>query len=275
MRIIYAMLLTVLTSSLVAAQEADSIWTTDAASSLSFVRSGFRNWQEGGINSFAVTAGFTTTTRRGGQEYDVRLGFGLVQQDTLGLRKAEDIIDLRSAVSFEGGRFFSRFQPTVAARFRSQFAKGFSYSGAIPVHVSSFLAPATLQQSVGLAYGPGSAINVRLGTAAKETIVVLPELRSRYGVDPNRNVRFEAGLEAFAEYSGTLVKNVDVISRLQLFAAVNQEDFPDALLETLITMHVNRWLQVKVEHVVLYDADIRRELQMKEIVSLGFALTLR
>ncbi len=274
MRTIIVTLLAVIAGTQVRAQEAVSRWTTDAGSSLSFVRSGFHNWQEGGITSFAVTGGLTAKARRDGEEYDLRLGFGLVQQDSLGLRKAEDVIDLRSSISYEGARIFSRFQPTFATRFRTQFGKGFSYSKSAPVHVSSFLAPATLQQSIGLAYRPGSDFKIRLGVAAKETIVVVPDLRPRYGVSSDLNARFEAGLEVFTEYSGTVFKNVDVASRLQLFVAANQEEYPDGLLETLVTMRVNKWLQVKVEHVAMYDADVRRAVQMKEIVSIGLALTL-
>ena len=260
----------------VSAPAQDRPWITEATGTLSLVQAGFHNWQEGGLSSFALTTGLVGSARQEEREYIqqhvIRLGFGLVKQDSLAVRKAEDIIDLQSAFSLERKGLFAVLKPTLAVRFRSQFAEGFDHGKHDTKKVSAFLAPATFQQSLGLSYQASEFVRQRVGLSAKQTVVTIQALRERYGVDPGRYMRQEAGLESYTEFAGTLAKNVDFASKLLLFASVNQPGRPDALLETLVTLRVNQWLQVKFEHVVLYDADIRRAVQMKEVLSVGFSV---
>ena len=142
------------------------------------------------------------------------------------------------------------------------------------MQVSAFFAPATLTQSLGLTYQPADWITQRVGFGTKETIVRIERLRPLYGVDLDQTVRFEAGLEAFTEVDKEVFENVRYQSKLGLFAAFNQVDQPDALWENLITMKVNDWLNVSFEAVTLYDQDISKEVQLKEVLSLGVSLIL-
>ncbi len=261
-----------------AAWPQDSGWTTEARGLISFVQAGFLNWQEGGTSSFALSTGLNAKAERQmrplNQEHSVRLGFGLVKQNSLPVRKAEDIIDVQGALAMTGGGIFAVMKPTLATRIRSQFAYGYDYDADSADHVSAFLAPGSFQQSIGLSFGIRGKVRQRIGVSAKETLVVLRALRARYRVDPDRVMRLETGLESYTEFEGTIAENVELTSKLHLFAAVGQQGKPDALLETLITMKINRWLQVNFEHVALYDADVLRVIQMKEVLSLGIAVRL-
>lgn len=44
--------------------------------------------------------------------------------------------------------------------------------------------------------------------------------------------------------------------------------------ENLVTMQVNSWLGVDLEVTTLYDDDVSRALQLKEVLSLGITLAL-
>ena len=253
-------------------------WTTEATGQLSFAQTGFQNWQEGGVSSLALSSGLNgkaaKTAGRWTQSHDLRLAFGLIKQDSLEVRKAEDLIQILSAFAYMGEGFFARFQPTFAAGLRTQFAEGFDYSQEPEERVSAFFAPATLTQSVGLTYKPTEWFTQRVGLGAKETIVTIESLRERYGVDSTETVRFEAGLDAFTEVNKGIFQNVLYTSKLGLFASFNQPDKPDALWENLITMKVNKWLNVNFEYVALYDLDIDSAVQMKEVFSLGISFIL-
>ncbi|HMB93569.1 MAG TPA: DUF3078 domain-containing protein [Rhodothermales bacterium] len=263
------------------------IWRTEAMGQLAATQAGFQNWQGGGINTLAFSTGVKGKAKRGTerleQVYQARFAFGLVKQDTLDFRKAEDLILLAATFQYKGDGFFKQFRPTVAADLRTQFAEGFNYdenpfegedAEDVPVQVSAFFAPATLTQSLGLTYQPADWITQRVGLGAKETIVRIERFRPLYGVDPDQTVRLEAGLEAFTEVDKEVFENVTYQSKLGLFAAFNQVDQPDALWENLITMKVNDWLNVSFEAVTLYDRDISKDVQIKEVLSLGVSFIL-
>ena len=262
-----------------------SRWMTEASGQLSFAQASFRNWQEGGVNTLALSSGINAkasrTSNRWQQTHEMRLAFGFVKQDTLDFRKAEDLIQFLSALQYQGVGFFERFNPTFAVSLRTQFAEGFNYNEdplgqdrVLPVKVSAFFAPATLTQSVGLTYKPVEWLAQRIGIGLKETVVTIERFRVLYGVDAEDAVRFEAGMESFTEVDKEVFQNVFYKAKLSLFASFNQPKKPDALWENLIIMKVNRWLNVNFEFVMLYNLDIMSEVQLKEVLSVGVSFIL-
>ena len=260
-------------------------WKTSVIGKVAGTQVGFQDWQGGGVNSLALSTGLEgTATHISGrleQKHEMKLSFGVVKQDTLDLRKAEDLIWLSSTFVYKGEGFFGKFNPTFSTSVRTQFAEGFNFdtdpiSGVRtpPVKVSAFFAPATLQQSFGLRYEPAEWFSQRLGIGAKETVVTIRRFRSLYGVNPQDAVRFEAGIEARTEIDKELVENVHYKSSLGVFAAFNSADNPDLIWENLIAMKVNSWLNVNFEWVGLYDKDVTDKLQLKEVFSIGVAISL-
>ena len=267
------------------AQEPDSVelphWVIDLAGKLSGSQAGYHNWTEGGVNSLAsaalLTGTFERTSRNWLQTYEARLGIGVVKQDTLDLRKADDVIRLRSQVSYKGNGFFRKFNPTAAADVRTQFAPGFAYDKnpfpngtELPVKVSDFFSPATFNQSLGLSYDSDWGFDQRLGIGAKETVVLIDSLQQLYGQDGT--VRFQLGLESQTQIDREVFDNVTYKSTLGLFAAFNREELPDMLWENVLVMKVNSWLSADFELVTLYDRDINDVIQVKEVISIGVSV---
>lgn len=269
-------------------------WLLDAVGKLSFSQAAYSNWREGGLNTLAFTTGIDAKARRRSsmweQVHEVRLAYGLIRQDTLDFRKADDIIRLASQLQYQGNGFFETFNPTLAARVRTQFAPGYSYDevpsalpGAdertTPVKVSDFLAPAMLTQSLGLTYEADAWFTQRIGVGLKETVVLIERFRPLfYGPDSeqlDQPLRFEAGLESQTEVDREIFENVRLKSALGLFYAYNQlEEPPDLLWENLVTMGVNNWLSVNLEVTTLYDQNIDDQPQLKETLSIGISYVL-
>ena len=270
--------------------DADSLsaWDLTLSSKLSGSQAAYANWTEGGISTLALTTGVNgkanRVTRYLEQTYDLRLSFGFIQQGERALRKADDLIELGAAVQHEGAGFFRRFNPTVAATARSQFASGFNYdevppelalpdgAGArsLPVKVSGFMNPGIFKQTVGLTYDPRPWFTQRVGLASKQTIVSIERLRPVYGLPLSDQARIEAGLSSTTEFDRLIFENVRYTSTLGLFYAVSRTDeWPDATFENIVAMNVNDWLGVDFELTTLYDRDISDELQVKEILSVG------
>ena len=270
-----------------AAQQADTLyrWQRALTGSINASQAAYSNWTQGGLNTIAGTALLDGKAERQtpmwGQTHALRLAFGLVKQDTLDVRKADDLIRLETALRYRGDGFFRQFQPTVAAAFRSQFTAGFNYDKnpfgdgrKPPVKVSDFFAPATLTQAIGLTYEPADWFKQRFGIGAKETLVAIPRLRPLYSLSEDRFARFEAGLEARTEVDRVLMENVRYTSSLGLFAAFNKPETPDVTWDNELALKVNKWLTTNVEASVLFDRDQSPRAQLKEVLSIGLSIVL-
>jgi hypothetical protein len=260
-------------------------WERDLTARLTASQASYSNWVEGGINTLAFSTGldgkFGRTDGLFEQNHDLRFTFGMVKQDSLALRKAEDLIRINTALKYRGDGFFALFSPTLAATLRTQFAPGFNYDRdplqlgrPLPVKVSAFFAPATLTQTVGLTYDPVKWFTHRFGVGGKQVVVAIEELRPIYNVPVYQVARYEVGLESRTQVDRELMENVRLRSSLGLFAALNRPDTPDMIWENYLTMRVNSWLVVSAEISTLYDRDISPRVQMKESVALGISVNL-
>lgn len=261
--------------------QSDSLWTLGVRGTASFSQVGFWHWYEGGISSLALGVGIRAqalrTSDTNQQEHEVRLTFGVVKQDGIGLRKSDDLIHLRNALNFSGISIFGTFNPAIVLDFRTQFADGYQYDEKNltqdGVRISGFLSPAILTQTVGLNYPASSWLDFGLGVAAKETIVTVRDLRPRYKVSPDQNLRWQVGSSGHIHLERMIFTNVHLKSTLTLFLAFNQQS-PDSIWETFLTMKVNSWLQVNAEYTALYDGDLSVYLQRKQSLAIGFLFTL-
>ena len=275
------LLLALLVPAIPCAAQSDSTWTTEARGNISFSQVGFRRWHDGGVNSLAlgttISAKATKASVENQQEHEMRLTFGVVKQGDIELRKSDDLIHFRSAFKFSGISIFSRLSPTITVDFRSQFADGYQYNDKNPMkdrmQISGFFSPAISTQSIGLNYPVKPWLDIRLGIAAKETIVTIRNLRSRYKVSPDQVLRWQAGSAGLINFERTIFTNVHLKSTLTLFLAFNQQS-PDSIWETFLTMKVNSWLQVNAEYTAHLDRDLSPYIQQKQSLAVGVSFRL-
>jgi hypothetical protein len=270
-------------------------WIYNANVRLNVSQAAYRNWEEGaGNNSLALAAGLGSEVMKRGdqwiQAHELRLAFGLLNQEEQELRKSQDEILWNSSLRYEGDDFFRIFNPTIAANLRTQFAKGFDYSAnpfegevqddprldlAPPVETSQFFAPAFITESLGLTYEPISDFTLRFGAASKQTIVTERQFRVLYGVSEDNLARVEAGAEFASSFDRQLTENIRYRSQLDIFLSMNQlERPPDARWDNTLSLAVNDWLSTDLQFVALFDQDITDQIQLKETISVGLSFTL-
>ena len=253
-------------------------WVTDLKAILAGSQASYNNWQEGGINSLAFTASLegaaSRTTEHWIQKHEGRFAIGALKQDTLDVRKADDIISLSSTFQYKNDTNFAKFQPTLSLTLRTQFADGFDYSTSPETKVSSFFSPAVLTQTLGLTYQPEPWFSWLVGVSAKETVVGEEAFREIYGNAIDETVRFEPGYDTTIKFDKDIVENVRLKSGLNVFGAFGNIDQPDVRWENLLTMTVNSWLTVNLEFVTFYDLDIDDRVQLKQVLSTGVSFSL-
>ncbi len=264
-------------------------WRTDLVASLKGNQALHSNWQEGGVDAVAVTAlaegSFDRVVGRFLTRQTVKLGFGLLQQDTLDFRKATDVI--RYGISAELATR-SVIRPTASFSLRTQFASGFDYSPTVKdypsqvvvpgeeLKVSDAFSPLVLTQSAGVSVRPGGGFVARTGLALKETVVSIQRLRPIYGNDLDQALRTEIGVDGELLLERDLMDNVRIRSRLyafQGFGMIGQEA-PDILFENGLILTVNDLLNVTLEAAALYDADISEDVQLREALAVGITVDL-
>ncbi len=274
--------------------EAEAADTTgfeyELSGQFSGTQAAYRNWQEGGLNTLSFGTSLDGVAEeddgRWLQRHSLRLAFGLLtseaDEEDEPIRKTDDLIRLESNFRYAGTGFFRRFKPTVSARVRTQFARGFDYTEnpfpaenplagrEPPVQTSAFLAPGTFVETLGLTYAPRDWYTVSLSAASKQTVVREEDLRVLYDVDPDQLARVEAGAEIAATVDRQIAENVRYQSSATVFFSVGQiEEPPDALWENFITMRINSWLTTNFEFVALFDENTSDAIQLKEVLSVG------
>lgn len=264
------------------AQTDEHLWKPEVIGKLAGSQAGFQNWAEGGVNTLAFTMGIDGKVERNingwQQKITTKLNYGLVKQDTLAFRKAEDLIRLTATFKYAGQGFLDKVKPTIALQARTQFAPGYNFEknplgdGRIPpIKVSDIMSPGTFTQTVGMTYQAKPWLSQRLGIAGKETVVLIEQLRPLYKMNMDESTRLEIGVESFTDFDKEVFKNVFLKSTVGLFAAFNKPESPDLIWENVLNMKVNSWLQVNFEWAILYDNDVNDRAQFKEVFSVGIS----
>lgn len=259
-------------------------WEEGLVGRLSASQAAHQNWTEGGVDVLALMADVQGEVERNGnswgQSYATNLRLGFVRQDDSDLRKDGDRLRLSNSLRYRGRNFFATFNPTISTRLRTQFVAGYDYDEDPfdegrdpPVKISSFLAPGTFTQTVGLTYESEFGFTQQLSIGAKEVVVVDRPLRTLYDVEADRMARYEAGLESTTEIDREIFERVYLQSTLEFFAAFNR-DVPDMIWESLLVLEFNSWLSVDIELAMLYDRNISTALQIKEVVSVGASVEI-
>ncbi len=266
-------------------------WRTGGVTTINLAQTALVNWAAGGENSYAINGLFSifANYKSGKNVWDNSLdvGYGLLNQGDVGLRKTDDKIDFLSKY---GRKAFTDFYYTALVNFKTQFTPGYNY-GTTNVKISNLLAPAYLLAAVGLNYQPNKYFNAFIAPfTGKMTIVNDDDLSAAgaYGVDPGKKTRQEFGGYARMIYSrndfaGEFMKNVSLTSKIDLFSNyLKDPQNIDVSWENLIALKVNKYISVSINTHLLFDADVKvdtngdgtadqAKVQFKEILGVGFS----
>ncbi len=260
------------------AQEQTGPWKTGGAAGLNFNQVGLKNWSAGGENSLAVNGllNLFANMKKDKISWDntLELGYGLVKQGELGVRKSDDKIVLTSKFGREAVEHWSY---AGLLDLRTQFANGYDYKTNPKTKISEFMSPGYMTLSLGAEYKPSENFFALISPLTGKITFVLDDTLSHYGaygVDPGKSVRSELGWNVNSAYKRKLMENADFQSKLNLFASYKDLKHVDVNWENLLMMKVNKYITSSVSTSILYDYDIKdtdgkAKWQMKEVIAVG------
>jgi hypothetical protein len=257
-------------------------WKRSAQAGINLNQGSFSsNWKGGGVNSIALGAFFNAKSdymkRRFNWTSEVQLQYGIVKNQGQDSRKNVDRIFLDTKV---GHRLSSVWLAFGNLNFLSQFATGYRYEplpggGERNVLISNFFAPAYLTESMGLEYKPTTYFNLQFGLGTiRQTFVTDDAITIgeplRYGVAPGKNVRNEFAFQLIANFDRNLMENLNLKARYQLFANYATLNAIDHRLDIALTAKVNKYVNVNLTGIVLYDKDQDDAIQYSQGLAIGF-----
>lgn len=293
--ILFLVLLTILapdTSAQVIRIDSTSFWKKSLKAGLNLNQSSFSsNWKAGGVNSFGFSAffNFKPNFKRDRKTWsnEIDLLYGMVNNEGQGFRKTQDRIYIDTKFGYSLSEKWGYFS---ALNFSSQFTEGFKYTkDANGVEqgklISGFLAPAFITGSIGFEYHPNESFKVRFAPIASRITVLQNSERyvavdsiAPYGVEVGETFRIEAlAFQMLAEYSRDIAENLHLKWRYLLFANYQTLEMKtiDHRLDITLTAKVNKFVNVNLGGILLYDFDQDSGAQLSQAFTLGVLYTFQ
>ena len=272
-------------------------WKKDLRTGLSFNQASFSsNWQGGGVNSIGLNTFFMykANYQKDIHSWDntIDFGYGVVKNEGQGSRKSVD----RLFMDTKYGRFLSeKWDFYTSLSFLSQFAKGYEYGFEDPDTgetydklISNFMAPAFITSSWGVEYHPVDYFKVRLGPFSPRMTVVSDDdvavngeidgQPARYGVPVGDKTRIEwFAFQLVADFNKDLAENLNLKWNYILFANYSELEARklDHRLDVSLTAKVNKYIDVALGGILLYDYDQVDEVQISQALNLGIVYTFK
>jgi len=163
----------------------------------------------------------------------------------------------------------------VAATAETQFTGGFEYIDDSKVEISNFFDPTYLSQSAGVGYEPVDEFKTRLGFALHETVT--RDHPVPYADDPEteeeEKTKVEPGLESVTDFSKTLIGNILMTSKLEIFSNLKGADEIDVKWDNIFTAKISKYIDVTINVKFFYDKDISEKRQIKQSLAVGLTYT--
>ncbi len=234
-------------------------WKRGGDYALNFSDVGFKNWAAGGDNAqnIGTFMNLFASYAKGKVAWDNNLSmvYGLTNVANKGFRKSDDKIDFSSKFGYKASKklFYAALMT-----FKSQFTAGYDYKeDGTKEMISNLMAPGYFTFGIGIDYKPVDYLSIYFSPVTnKMTFVNVPDLRAKYGLDPDKSMRYEFGGLAKIVFRKDIVKNVGLESKLELFSNYlkNPQNI-DVDWQNALTMKVNKYLSASLLTHLLYDDD--------------------
>jgi hypothetical protein len=270
-------------------------WKSKFESSVGFTQTSFTNWATGGENSQAVKAmlNIFEDYKKGKFTWNNYFGASYMVQNQKSFTKWRKADDKLNIFTKAGIYAWKNWDYTGLLEFKSQFAKGYNYPD-VDNYNSKFMAPGYFQLAIGLSYKPVDYFSVLLSPVGARLTIVNDDTLSAYGafgVEPNKKSLLQAGASVNAIFKKDIFKNVNLMSKLDLFSDYSKE--PSNLVkvwivnwENVLLLKVNKYISVNVATMLKHDNNIPyidpedetktphgARTQFMETFTVGFAYT--
>jgi hypothetical protein len=256
-------------------------WKLNGTFILNMNQGALSNWASGGeenvlgVNSiFNYVVHFRHNKHSWDNYADLALGFQ--NATSFGkFRKIDDRIDLTSKYGY---LINHHWYLGLLTNFNSQALAGYDYSVKSEQKTSSFLTPGKIILSPGLDYKTAnrfslfiSPVTVRWNLKHDPDLFHVP----KFGVDSAQKVNTEFGAFVTAKFSASFTKWATYHSRIDLFSnyKTNPENI-DVLMNNLLTMRFTKIFATNFSFDLIYDDDVKKRLQIKEVLGIGFTVKI-
>jgi len=260
-------------------------WKTKATVGINANQASFSdNWKGGGTNSIAIGALLNHKAEYSKESYsytsEVIMQYGKVKNKDQLQKKTNDRIywDNKAAVQLSKNWYFF-----ASLSFESQFDKGFSYSkdaqgNEVAKILSKFMSPGYLTESLGFEYKPSKSFSTRIGTGtARQTFVLDTTIyrtnAKNFGVPIGQKVKNDLAFQVVTNFEKEVVKNTIIKGKYNMFIPYESFSDIDHRLDLVVTAKINRFLNVSLTGVVLYDKDMDLKVQSSQALALGMSFT--
>jgi hypothetical protein len=256
-------------------------WKTKTAMGLNLNQAAFsNNWNGGGVNSLALTGLINYKAEYSKESYsyvsEVILNYGKVKNKNQLEKKTVDRIfwDNKAAVQLSKNWYFFG-----SVNFESQFDNGYAYSmdSVSQEHqtlISKFMSPGYLTESFGFEYRPSKYFSTRIGTGtARQTFVldttVYHNNSNNFGVPIGSTFKNELAFQVVSNFEKEIFHNVNLKTRYMIFVPYDKIAYTNHRLDVELRAKVNRFMNVTLTGVGLYDRNTAPKIQGSQTLALG------
>jgi hypothetical protein len=243
----------------------DRGWNLGLSSELTITQTSYHNWEAGGVNVFvwntatAGTAIYDTTAWNWATESKIR--YGQSRQNSKEPRKTDDLIDFESVVTHKNNQLLN---PYASVNFNTQMSPGYRYSDEDKAKISDFFDPAFLFLGLGVGFSPSKTFRTRIGLASRTTFT------NHYNdYADGQRIKWESGLQWITHVERRFFSKLLIRSRLKVFSAFTSSEKTNIDWDNLLQLNVLKYLVINFQTYVLYQPEILKRTQLKEVLSIG------
>lgn len=256
-------------------------WKKGGVFILNINQGSLSNWAAGGEqNTLGINGivNYGINYRKGKNTWDNYFDIALGMQNATSygrFRKMDDRFDFTSKYGYQVAK---KWYATTLVNFNTQMLQGYDYSKTPNTKISNFLAPGKLLVSLGMDYRPNEHFSVFISPITTRWIFKNDAdflNQAKFGVVAGKKVYNEVGAYLTAKYNKPITKWATYTSRLDLFS--NYKRNPqnvDVFFTNLLSMKFNKWLATNISVDVVYDDDVVKKTQVKEILGVGLTVKL-
>jgi Protein of unknown function (DUF3078) len=256
-------------------------WTKAGTLIININQASLQNWAAGGEqNTLGINGIFNygINYRKGKNTWDnyFDIALGFQNASSFGrFRKTDDRVDITTKY---GRQVSKKWYAGVLANFNTQVLEGYDYGASPNVKISNLLAPGKLLLSPGFDYKPNANFSLFVSPATVRWVFKKDAdffTLNKFGVAALKKVNNEIGAFLTAKYTKPITTWATYSGRLDLFS--NYKRNPgniDVFYTNLLAMKFNKWLGTTISLDLIYDDDVLKKTQMKEILGVGLTLKL-
>lgn len=261
-------------------------WKRTGVLILNVNQSAQSDWSGGGENfqiGINLILNKAVHNKKGKYSFDsyIDLELGLVNATSFKqFRKITDRCDLTVEVEHSIGKK-NHFNYGLLGNINTQLFAGYNYREDGHPKMSSFLSPGKIILSPGIDYKDTKADRYFSLFVSPSTIRWITKRdrdfynAHKFGVDSFRRVYTEIGAYLSIHYSNKFSNTTNLISRLDLFSNYKRKPGNvDVLMNNILTLRIAKNFVGTLLFDLLYDHDVKRRIQIQEVMGLGLRLNL-